>query len=200
MPRLTRDPLLGEQRFDSAASVPEGWRVALPEPATGLASGLAFALPADAVRPSATVRVAVANGTRINLEETIVLPSVLEAAPTISFLANHPRQLARIRKAAAARPDAIRFQVSVDGRQIVDVPFVVADSGSDRLANGGFIAGSSDSVLMRMPEPRKLPMMGPCEDACDQQFFECYLNCDERGAGCPWCQTQYSDCLWYCSH
>jgi hypothetical protein len=43
-------------------------------------------------------------------------------------------------------------------------------------------------------------MTGPCEDACDDAFFECYLNCDERGAGCPWCQTQYSDCLWYCSH
>ncbi|HET8772741.1 MAG TPA: hypothetical protein VFP80_03075 [Thermoanaerobaculia bacterium] len=192
--------LLGERRLDVPASGPEGWRVAPPEAAGGAASGLAFDLPAEAVTPFSMVTVAVSNGTRVNLEETIVLPSELAAAPTISFLANHPRLLARIRSAAASRPDAIRFQVSVDGNPIVDVPFVDADRGSDRLANGGSIAGSSESVLLNMRERRKLPMMGPCEDACDQAFFECYLNCDERGPGCPWCQTQYSDCLWYCSH
>jgi len=199
-PPLSRVQLPIEQRLGGPAFELEAWREALPEAATGVASGLAFDLPAEVLTPSATVKVAISNGTRVYLEETIVLPSELEAAPTISFLANHPRQLARIRKAAASRPDAIRFTVTVEGNQIVDVPFVDADSGSDRLAKGGSIAGSSGSVLLKLRDPRQLRMSGPCEDACDQQFFECYLNCDERGAGCPWCQEQYSDCLWYCSH
>jgi hypothetical protein len=194
---LTKDQLFSEQRLGAAISELERWRVAPPEPATSVASGLAFDLPAEAVTPSATVKVAVLNGTRVYVEETIVLPSELQAAPTISFLANHSRQLDRIRKAAASRPDAIRFTVTVDGNQIADVPFVVADSGS---VNGGPIVGSSESVLVRLREPRKLNMTGPCEDGCEQTFYECYLNCDERGPGCPWCGEQYDDCLWYCSH
>ncbi len=196
---LTRAQLLSEQRCVIPPSELDLWRVAPPEPATGMASGLAFDLPAEAVRPSAALTVAVSNGTRVYVEETIVLPSQLAAAPTISFLANHPRQLARIRKAAAARPDAIRFTVTVEGHQIVDMPFAVADSGSDRLANGGSIAGTSESVRARLLDPRKLPMMGPCEDACEQDFVECWTNCDENGPGCPWCAQLYYECLFYCN-
>lgn len=200
-PPLTKDRLLSEQRLDVPLPDRELWREALPEAATDVASGMAFDLPAEAVTPSATVKVAVSNGASVYIEETIVLPSELDAAATISFLADHPRHLARIRKAAAARPHAIRFTVTVGGNQIIDVPFVEADRGSDRLANGGSISGSSESVLVRSRrDPRKLSMMGPCEDQCDADFYECYLNCDERGPGCPWCQTQYSECLWYCSH
>lgn len=194
-----RDRLLGERRLDGLVSELEQWRVAPPEEATGAASGLAFDLPSEAVTPSAEVKVAISNGTRVYVEETIVLPFDLDAAPTISFLASHPRQLARIRKAAASRPEAIRFQVTVGDHQIVDVAFVDADSGSDRLANGGSVVGSSESVLVRLREPRKLRMT-PCEDACEQTFFECYLNCDERGPGCPWCGEYYDECIWYCNH
>jgi len=197
---LSRAQLISEQRLDSALSELERWRVAPPEAATDVASGLAFDLPADAVTPSAAVTVAVANGTRVYVEETIVLPSELEAAATISFLASHPRQLARIRKAAALGHDAIRFTVTVGGNQIVDLPFVVADSGSDRLANGGSIAGLSESVKVRLGDPRKLRMMGPCEDACEQDFVECWTNCDENGPGCPWCAEYYYECIWYCTH
>jgi hypothetical protein len=199
-PPSLRDRLLSEQRSDGPLSDRELWREALPEPAADMASGVAFDLPAEAVTPSATVKVAVSNGTRMYIEETIVLPSSLDATTTISFLAQHPRHLARIRKAAASRPNAIRFTVTVGGNQIVDVPFVDADRGSDGLANGGSISGSSESVLVRARDPRKLSMTGPCEDGCEQDFYECYLNCDERGPGCPWCQTQYSDCIFYCSH
>lgn len=198
-PPTSRAQLLSEQRFDAAMSELERWRVAPPETATDAASGLAFDLPAEAVTPSAAVKVAVSNGTRVYVEETIVLPSELEAAPTIGFLANHPRQLARIRKAAASRPDAIRFTVTVGGNQIVDVPFVVADSGSDRLANGGSISGSSESVLVRLRDPRMLRMT-PCEDACEQDFVECWMRCDENGPGCPWCAEYYDECIWYCNN
>ena len=198
-PPSSRAQLLSEQRFDAAMSELERWRVAPPEDATGAASGLAFDLPAEAVTPSAAVKVAVSNGTRVYVEETIVLPSELEAAPTISFLANHPRQLARIRKAAASKPDAIRFTVTVGGKQIVDMPFVIADSGSDRLANGGSLAGSSESVKVRLREPRKLRMT-PCEDACEQDFVECWMRCDENGPGCPWCAELYYECIWYCNN
>lgn len=195
---LSRAQLLSEQRLDAALSELERWRAVPPESATDVASGLAFDLPADLVTPSAAVKVAVSNGTRVYVEETIVLPSALEAAPTISFLASHPRQLARIRKAAATRPDAIRFTVTVGGNQVVDVPFAVADSGSARLLNGGSIAGSSESVLVRLRDPRKLRMMDPCEDACEQDFVECWTNCDENGPGCPWCAEYYYECIWYC--
>ena len=198
-PLLSRNQLLSEQRFESAMSELERWRVAPPESATDAASGLAFDLPAEAVTPSAAVKVAVSNGTRVYVEETIVLPSELEAAPTISFLANHPRQLARIRKAAASKPDAIRFTVTVGGKQIADMPFVIADSGSDRLANGGSLAGSSESVKVRLREPRKLRMT-PCEDACEQDFVECWMRCDENGPGCPWCAELYYECIWYCNN
>jgi hypothetical protein len=199
-PPPVRERLLGEQRLDGLLSDGEFWREAVPEPGTDVASGVAFDLPAEAVTPSATVKVAVSNGTRVYIEETIALPSELGATTTISFLAQHPRHLARIRKAAASRPNAIRFTVTVGGNQIVDMPFVDADRGSDGLANGGSISGSSESVLVRARDPRQLSMTGPCEDGCEQTFYECYLNCDERGAGCPWCQTQYYDCLFYCSH
>ena len=192
--------LLGEQRLACPTSELESWGVAPPEPATGVASGLAFDLPAEAVTPSAAVTVAVSNGTRVYLEETIVLPSELETAPTIRFLAHHPRQLARIRKAAASRPDAIRFTVTVGGNPIVDVPFVVADSGSDRLANGGSIAGSSESVMVRLLRDPRMRRMTPCEDACEQDFVDCWMRCDENGPGCPWCAQYYNECIWYCNN
>jgi len=198
-PPTSRAQLLSEQRFDAAMSELERWRVVPPESVTGAAPGLAFDLPADAVTPSAAVKVAVSNGTRVYVEETIVLPSELEAAPTIGFLANHPKQLARIRKAAATRPDAIRFTVTVGDNQIVDVPFVVADSGSDRLANGGAITGSSQSVLVRLRDPRMLRMT-PCEDACEYDFVECWMRCDENGPGCPWCAEYYYECIWDCNN
>ena len=198
-PPSSRAQLLSEQRFDAAMAELERWRVVPPETAIDAAPGLAFDLPGEAVTPSAAVKVAVANGTRVYVEETIVLPSELDAAPTISFLANHPRQLARIRKAAASRPDAIRFTVTVGGNQIVDVPFVVADSGSDRLASGGSIVGSSESVLVRLRDPRMLRMT-PCEDACEYDFVECWMRCDENGPGCPWCAEYYDECIWYCNH
>jgi hypothetical protein len=198
-PPLTRAQLFSEQRRDTALAELERWRAVPPEAATDVASGLAFDLPAEAVTPSAAVKVAVSNGTRVYVEETIVLPSELQAAPTISFLASHPRQLARIRKAAATRPEAIRFTVTVGSNQIVDMAFVDADSGSDRLANGGSITGSSESVFVRLGEPRKLRMT-PCEDACDYDFVECWMRCDENGPGCPWCAQYYYECIWYCNH
>ena len=194
---LTRAQLLSEQRRDVALAELERWRAVPPEAATDVASGLAFDLPAEAVTPSTTVKVAVSNGTRVYVEETIVLPSQLEAAPTISFLASHPRQLARIRKAAATKPDAIRFTVTVGSNQVVDVAFVDADSGSARLANGGSITGSSESVLVRLGEPRKLRMT-PCEDACEYDFVECWMRCDENGPGCPCCAQYYYECISLC--
>jgi hypothetical protein len=197
---LSGAQLLGEQRVDVGTSELDRWGAASPEPATGVASGLAFDLPAEAVTPSAAVKVAVSNGTRVYIEETIVLPSGLEVPPTISFLANHPRQLALIRKVAASRPDAIRFTVTVGGNPIVDVPFVVADSGSDRLANGGSIAGSSESVLVRLLRDPSKVRMTPCEDACEYDFVECWMRCDENGPGCPWCAQYYSECIWYCNN
>jgi hypothetical protein len=174
---------------------------ARPERGTAALSGLTFDLPANTVKPSAQLKVSVLNGVRVYVEETIVLPPALNAAPTIAFLANHPQELARVRMAATARPDAIRFTVSANGKLIVNVPFIEVDGGSERVADGGSVVGSSRSVTVRLRDPRKTATNAidpACEAECDQQFYDCYTYCDERGPGCPWCQEQYSDCINSC--
>ena len=164
-------------------------------------AGVPFDLPADAVKPSALLKVSVLHGERLYVEETIVMPPAFNAAPTIAFLSDHPEELARVRLLAKARPEGIRFTVATDDKVIVDVPFVEADGGSVRLADGGDVVGTTRSVTFRMRDPRRVVVneIDPaCQAECDQAFYDCFTYCDERGAGCPWCHEQYEDCLFYC--
>jgi hypothetical protein len=198
--QLTQDPGVGSGT--RVAELPKDL-VAKPGMEIPAPTGLAFDLPAEAVKPSGKLTVTVLNGVRIYVEETIELPAAFNEAPTIAFLANHPGELERVRKAANARPQAIRFTVALDGKVLVNVPFVEADGGSERLAYGGKVVGQSRSVTVNLRDPLKVALQGmvpdpACQADCDQAFYDCYTYCDERGAGCPWCQTQYSDCLAAC--
>jgi hypothetical protein len=203
-PQLTREQLISEQVPDIRIRDREPRQLVVKaDRGTVVMAGVPFDLPVDSVTPSARLKVAVLNGARVYVEETIVLPAAFNAAPTIAFLANHPEELAQLRKAAAARPEAVRFTVSSGEKVIADVPFVEADRGSLRLAAGGAVIGASHSVTVRMRDPRNATANGmipdpDCVDDCEQQFFDCYTYCDERGPGCPWCQEQYDDCVYSC--
>ncbi|HEV2852212.1 MAG TPA: hypothetical protein VHC97_05350 [Thermoanaerobaculia bacterium] len=159
------------------------------------AAGLPFDLPAGLVSPSETLTVAVSSGPRVFVQETIVLPDRLSAAPTISFLAHHQNELAQLRKLEA---EALRFTVSARGKVIVDVPFADADRGSARLAGGGPVVGESRSVEVKLRDPRKGMQPDPeCESACNDAFLECDYYCDHRGS-CSYCNDQYSWCVFQC--
>jgi len=162
------------------------------------AAGLPFDLPAGLVSPSETLTVAVSSGPRILVQETIVLPGSLSAAPTISFLAHHQSELAQLRKLAGAEAESLRFSVSARCKVLLDVPFIDADRGSSRLADGELAVGESRSVDVKLRDPRKGMQPDPdCESACSDAFLECDYYCDHRGS-CSYCNDQYSWCVFQC--
>jgi hypothetical protein len=200
-PIVSRSQLLSEEAADVARGGRErGKFQVLPEKAKGIA-GLPFDL--DGVTGGAELSVAVSNGKLDVVRETIVLPNDVAGKATISFLANHEKELGQIRKLAAAKPGTLRFTVSIGERVIADVPFAAADRGSANLAEGGAIVGQSTTVDVNIRDPRKIAPTGmqpdpECEAACNDTYVECYyVICDQRG-DCSYCWEDYEYCAASC--
>lgn len=174
-----------------------------PELMNRAVTGMPYDLPYAVVTGGAELTLSARKGNLVAVRETIVLPETLSSSATISFLANHEKELRQMRNLARANPGTLRFTVAIGDRTIVDVPFEEADRGSAALADGVEVIGSSRSVDVKIRDARTIASNGmqpdpECEAACNDTYVECYyVICDQRG-DCSYCWRDYQYCVAGC--
>ena len=168
-------------------------------------TGLAFQIP-EVVDVRNPLVITVSIGAKTIARETIALPASPSPASAVisQFLGNHPQELLSIREMNEARPGILRFNVTADGKALIDLPFSAADSMSAELAAvTPSVLGQSQSVDIHLREPRKATAQGmqpepECEAACNATYIECYYEiCDQRG-DCSYCWRDYQYCAAGC--
>jgi hypothetical protein len=171
----------------------------MPEKAGSDAAGMRFDLPSG-LTGTRELTLTVLRSVRIVARETIALPEALPANPTVTFLGQHTKELAQIRKMDAANPGLLRFVVAAGDRTLANVSFQEAD-GSSLGTNAP--VGDSRQVEMKMPGASRIATNGmqpdpECESACNDTYVQCYYEiCDQRG-DCSYCWTDYQYCAASC--
>lgn len=112
------------------------------------ADGVVYQLPASLAVPSAELVVSARMHGITVVRETIALPATLPHAASVAFLSDNRAVLEKLRQRAART--ALRFTISVDGRDVVDIPFADALQGSDSSADP-VVVGLSRSVEVKIP-------------------------------------------------